>query len=99
MKTEALLVTSTNATGEYVSVEDWIDVTVQVVSSVNAEKFKGTISLEGTTDLDPRTQLWTPLIKTDKEIFLQLSGYSLAGLRAITTGFTAGEVTVVATAR
>ena len=99
MKIEKLLVTDKDAVGDFVTVEDAIDLTVQIASTDKAKKFSGNVLIEGTLDQDPKTDKWSPLLTTAGEEVLSLSGYALAGLRASTFGMAGGEVTILASYR
>ena len=94
MKVERLLGASTNIVGPYQTVDDWQDITIQIASSAN-KPFKGTVTIEGTLDIDQETILWSVLLESVTEAVLKLSGYALAGVRATTSRVTGGEVVVL----
>lgn len=96
---ETLLRTDVNKVGSYQTVDDWQDVTVQVASASADRRFNGTVTIEGTLDKAAATALWFSLLVSRNEEILRLSGFSLAGLRATTSGMTAGEVVVLVSGR
>lgn len=99
MKMERLLVTSKDNVGEYATVDDWQDTTIQIASTSKEKPFNGTVTIEGTLDTDKETILWSPLLISKNEEILKLSGYALAAVRASTTGMAAGEVIVLVSGR
>ena len=99
MKIEKLLLTSNDNVGSYTTVDDWQDTTIQISSTAKDKPFNGTVTIEGTLDTDAETILWAPLLISKNEEILKLSGYSLAGVRASTTGMVAGEVIVLVSGR
>jgi hypothetical protein len=99
MKIEKLLLTSNDNVGSYTTVDDWQDTTIQISSTAKDKPFNGTVTIEGTLDTDVETILWAPLLISKNEEILKLSGYSLAGVRASTTGMVAGEVIVLVSGR
>ena len=99
MKIEKLLLTSNDNVGSYTTVDDWQDTTIQISSTAKVKPFNGTVTIEGTLDTDVETILWAPLLISKNEEILKLSGYSLAGVRASTTGMVAGEVIVLVSGR
>lgn len=99
MKVEKLLVTAKDAVGEYTTVDDWQDVTVQIASTAKDKPFAGIVTVEGTLDLSAETLLWSPLLISKNEEILKLSGTALAGVRASASGMSAGEVIVLVSGR
>jgi hypothetical protein len=99
MKIEKLLLTSNDNVGSYTTVDDWQDTTIQISSTAKDKPFNGTVTIEGTLDTDVETILWAPLLISKNEEILKLSGYTLAGVRASTTGMVAGEVIVLVSGR
>jgi hypothetical protein len=99
MKFQKVLVTDTNTTGPYIPVDDYTDMTVQIVSGSKERPFAGTVLLEGTLDLDPATALWAQLELVSAEGVFNFGGQALAGIRATTSGMSAGEVAIMVSGR